>query len=57
MSLESPTLLVDSLPLSRWARPNFVYILTEILSKFFYFIVVLSLKVIYLHIFSNLKDD
>ena len=57
MSLESPTLLVDSLPLSRWARPNFVYILTEILSKFFYFIIVLSLKVIYLHIFSNLKDD
>ena len=57
MSLESAALQVDSLPLSHWASPNFVYILTQIFYKFFYFIVALSLKVICLHIFSNLKDD
>ena len=57
MSLESPALQVDSFPLTHWASPNLVYILTQILSKFLYFIVALSLKVIRLHIFSHLKDD
>ena len=57
MSLESPALQVDSFPLTHWASPNLVYILTQILSEFLYFIVALSLKVICLHIFSHLKDD